>query len=103
MSDNKQAGVMESTRRYRSTPPAGPGCFQISPVGRDRLETLRVVPTFGLPGSRRWSAFGGGPVHDQGQSTARREADATPAPGGSSLHSYFRRFLHRPWRSVQPR
>src|SRR6202044_288713 len=92
-----------STARYRSTSSAGPGHFQIGPAGRNRLEALPVVPSFGSPGSRRRSALGGRAVHHQSESAARRETDATPASGGSSLHSYFRRFLHRPRRSVRRR
>ena len=33
-----------STTRYRSTSSAGPGCFQIDPAGRNRLETLPSFP-----------------------------------------------------------
>ena len=68
--------------------------FQIRPVRRHRLEALRGVPTFGPPGCHRGSAFGGRPLHDQGPSASRCEADATSTSGGPSLHCYFGHFLY---------
>ena len=103
MSDNKQAGVME--RQGGIIRPHQPG----QDVFRSILsEEIDWKPFAAFPPSVLLAVVVGqpseaGPVHHQGESAARRETDATPAPGGSSLHSYFRRFLHRPWRSVRRR
>jgi hypothetical protein len=63
---------------------------------RGRLEALRSFPAVRSPGSSCWSALGGRSVYDSGQSTPRCEANATPAPGGSSLYRDLRDLLHRP-------
>jgi hypothetical protein len=78
--------------------PASPtraGGFQNHLVRRCRLETVPGVPTFGPAGRRRGSALGARPLHDQGKSAPRREADASQAPRGSSLYRDFRRLLYR--------
>src|SRR5271154_4581919 len=78
--------------------PASPtraGGFQSHLVRRCRLETVPGVPTFRPSGRRRGSALAARPLHNQGQSAPRREADASQAPRGSSLYSDFRRLLYR--------
>ena len=50
--------------------------------------SVRLAVVVGQPSAAR-------PLHNQGQSTPRREADAAQASGGSSLYRDFRRLLYR--------
>src|SRR5580700_10719573 len=96
MSDNKQASTVEAQRGIVRPHQPGQDVFRsILP------EEIDWKPFRSFPPSVRRAALGGRAVHHQGQSAARREADASPPPGGSSLHSYFRRFLHRHGRSFR--
>src|SRR5271155_6015212 len=92
--------VSESQRRKACSAkrsPASPiraGGFQNHLVRRCRLETVPGVPTLRPAGRRRGSALRARPLHNQGQSTPWREADASRAPRGSSLYGDFRRLLY---------
>ena len=99
---NQRTAVMTgTTKRYGSRASAGPGHFQIGTVRRHRLEALRGVPAVGAPGCHRRSASEAGPY------TIR-----VRVPHGVKLMPHrhqriestgdFRRFLHRPGRSVRP-
>jgi hypothetical protein len=107
--------VAESQRRkarLAKRSPASPtraGGFQNHLARRCRLETVPGVPTFRPAGRRRGSALGARPLHNQGQSAPRREADASQAPRGWRLYRDFRRLLYRTgnstrvsWKPVRP-
>jgi hypothetical protein len=50
------------------------------------LETVRGIPSFGATCGCCWSTSAGWTLHNQGQSAARREVDATHPPRRQALH-----------------
>ena len=58
-------------------------------------EPFPSVSTSSAPRRCRGATVGARTLHDQGQGSARREANASQTPRGSALYRDFRRLLYR--------
>src|SRR6202051_3696008 len=90
----KACSARRSSTKQSPASPTRAGGFQKYLVRRCRLETVPGVSTFRSASRRRGSAVGTWPLHNQGKSTPRGKADASPASRGSSLHRDFRRLSY---------